>query len=162
MHVQTYRKLQNHSWISRSAGVDCLCSMYCIILPYNTCSDDIIQVGKSMHYFKICAPSQFSSLVLVFKKQAMGIFYHDQLHIQLHWKERLILFEYWHAINIFSDLCTVIGTVLVIHIDQNFDCAQVSRAFLLHVNNILPGRTSHMMLKELEFFWVLGSFSKQL
>eukprot|EP00731_Ephydatia_muelleri_P026757 Em0018g857a len=56
--------------------------------------------------------------------RAMGIFYHDQLHIQLHWKERLILFEYWHAINIFSDLCTVIGTVLVIHIDQNFDCAQ--------------------------------------
>ncbi|KAL5466986.1 hypothetical protein EMCRGX_G031151 [Ephydatia muelleri] len=86
------------------------------------------RVALGLIVFAVCIVSFYltiRALMTSYKlAKAMGIFYHDQLHIQLHWKERLILFEYWHAINIFSDLCTVIGTVLVIHIDQNFDCAQ--------------------------------------
>lgn len=56
--------------------------------------------------------------------KAMGTFYREQLHKNLSWKERMILFEYWHAINILSDLCTVVGTALVIRFDQNYNCSQ--------------------------------------
>ena len=63
-----------------------------------------------------------------FQQQAMGIFYRDQLRVELSWKEQLVLFEYWHAINILSDLCTAIGTVLVIRLDRNYDCDQVWRS----------------------------------
>ena len=66
-----------------------------------------------------------SVLPLMFK-QAMGIFYHDQLHIELSWKDQVILFEYWHVVNILSDLCTILGTILVIYFDQNFNCTEVS------------------------------------
>lgn len=56
----------------------------------------------------------------------MKKFYQNSLHIQLHWKDFVTLFPYWHLFSILSDLCTFTATLMKLVLDVNFECQHVS------------------------------------
>ncbi|KAL5467011.1 hypothetical protein EMCRGX_G031178 [Ephydatia muelleri] len=58
--------------------------------------------------------------------KAMGRFYHQHLNLPLTWSQRAPLFEYWHFINIISDLVILPGTIINFLFDLLHTCDMLS------------------------------------